>query len=77
MRAVSDTSPLSYLLLIGESALLPVLYERLYIPEAVARERDPETKNGDANGRAPRQANQNDLLLRRHQSQPYGSLQEP
>lgn len=38
MKAVSDTSPISYLLLIGESDLLPLLYDRLLIPGAVATE---------------------------------------
>lgn len=38
MKVVSDTSPICYLLLIGEIALLPTLYERIYIPQAVAAE---------------------------------------
>ena len=38
MRAVLDTSPISYLLLIGEIEILPVLYERLFIPPAVSVE---------------------------------------
>ncbi|HSS78085.1 MAG TPA: DUF3368 domain-containing protein [Thermoanaerobaculia bacterium] len=38
MRAISDTSPISYLLLIGESGILPALYERIFIPQAVATE---------------------------------------
>lgn len=38
MKVVSDTSPICYLALIGELDLLPVLYERVYIPEAVAAE---------------------------------------
>jgi predicted nucleic acid-binding protein len=38
VRVVSDTSPISYLLLIGESELLPALYDQLFIPMAVAAE---------------------------------------
>ena len=44
MKAVSDTSPISYLLMIGEAEILPILYQRLLIPEAVAT----ELKNPDA-----------------------------
>ena len=35
---VSDTSPLNYLILIGEVDILAVLYERVLIPETVFRE---------------------------------------
>ena len=35
MKVVSDTSPICYLLLIGEIDILPALYERIHIPEAV------------------------------------------
>ena len=35
MRIVSDTSPISYLVLIGEADILPKLYEEIWIPEAV------------------------------------------
>jgi predicted nucleic acid-binding protein len=38
MRVVADTSPICYLLLIGSSELLPSLFQRIFIPEAVARE---------------------------------------
>ena len=38
MKVVSDTSPICYLGLIGELDLLPTLYGRIYIPEAVAAE---------------------------------------
>lgn len=38
MKVVSDTSPICYLLLIGEIDILPALYERIHIPEAVAVE---------------------------------------
>jgi predicted nucleic acid-binding protein len=38
VKVVSDTSPICYLLLIGEIDLLPILYERIYIPQAVAAE---------------------------------------
>jgi predicted nucleic acid-binding protein len=38
VRAVLDTSPISYLLLIGEIEILPVLYEQLFIPPAVSVE---------------------------------------
>jgi len=44
VKAVSDTSPISYLLIIGEAEVLPILYQRLLIPEAVAA----ELKNPDA-----------------------------
>jgi predicted nucleic acid-binding protein len=35
MIVVSDTSPLNYLILIGQAALLEQLYERVMIPQAV------------------------------------------
>lgn len=38
MIAVSDTSPLCYLALIGEGNLLPVLFDEVWIPPAVAME---------------------------------------
>lgn len=38
MKVVSDTSPICYLALIEELELLPALYGRIYIPEAVAAE---------------------------------------
>lgn len=38
MIVVSDTGPLNYLILIGESAVIPRLYRRLLIPRAVADE---------------------------------------
>jgi predicted nucleic acid-binding protein len=39
MRVVlSDTSPLRYLVLIGESEVLHALYDRVLIPESVADE---------------------------------------
>lgn len=38
MKAVFDTSPICYLLLIGEIELLPALYDRLLVPRAVAVE---------------------------------------
>lgn len=38
MRVVSDTSPLCYLLLIDQIDLLPGLFEKVLIPEAVAEE---------------------------------------
>jgi predicted nucleic acid-binding protein len=38
VNVVSDTSPICYLCLIEEIDLLPALYERIYIPEAVAAE---------------------------------------
>ena len=45
MKAVSDTSPLSYLVLIGRTDLLPKLFTAVSIPEAVRAEL--------ASGRAP------------------------
>lgn len=38
MKVVSDTSPICYLLLIGEIELLPALFGRIYVPEIVAAE---------------------------------------
>jgi predicted nucleic acid-binding protein len=35
---ISDTSPLRYLVLIGQADLLPALYTEVLIPEAVADE---------------------------------------
>lgn len=43
MKVVLDTSPVSYLLLIGEIEILPALYDQLFVPSAVAAELgDPE-----------------------------------
>jgi len=38
MIVVADTSPICYLLLIGEIELLPQLYERVLIPQVVQQE---------------------------------------
>ena len=38
MTVVNNTSPISYLILIGEEELLPALYDHVLIPEAVRRE---------------------------------------
>jgi len=38
MIVVSDTSPINYLVLIGCQDLLPTLFDRILIPEAVLRE---------------------------------------
>lgn len=38
MIVVADTSPLNYLVLIGEQELLPTLFGRIVIPEAVFQE---------------------------------------
>jgi len=38
VKVVSDTSPICYLVLIGEIDLLPALYGRIYIPQRVAAE---------------------------------------
>jgi predicted nucleic acid-binding protein len=38
MIAVADTSPLCYLILIGEIDLLPKLFDRVLLPEAVRTE---------------------------------------
>jgi predicted nucleic acid-binding protein len=38
VAVVSDTSPLSYLILIGEGNLLGMLYDEVFIPSAVERE---------------------------------------
>ena len=44
MIVVSDTSPINYLVLIECQELLPTLFERVLIPEAVRRElQDSET----------------------------------
>jgi predicted nucleic acid-binding protein len=46
MTVVTNTSPLNYLLLIGETRLLPVLFQRLHLPAAVRDElRDPAAAN--------------------------------
>lgn len=43
MKVVLDTSPVCYLLLIGEIEILPALYDRLFVPPAIATELgDPE-----------------------------------
>ena len=43
MIVIADTSPLNYLILIGEAEVLQRLYGRVVIPEAVLRElRNPE-----------------------------------
>src|ERR1051325_5705056 len=46
MIVVADTTPLNYLILIGHSEILPKLYGRVLIPEAVfeelQRQRTPE-----------------------------------
>jgi predicted nucleic acid-binding protein len=40
---VADTSPLNYLILIGEASILPELYTEIFIPDVVAAELcDPE-----------------------------------
>ena len=38
MIVVADTSPLNYLLEIGQESVLPVLYQRVLIPQAVLDE---------------------------------------
>ncbi len=38
MIVVADTSPLNYLVLIGEIEWLPSLYQRILIPQAVCKE---------------------------------------
>ncbi|HEY3568980.1 MAG TPA: DUF3368 domain-containing protein [Thermoanaerobaculia bacterium] len=38
MKVVLDTSPVCYLLLIGEIEILPALYDRLFVPPAVVAE---------------------------------------
>jgi len=44
MIAIADTSPLNYLVLIGETEILERLYGRVVVPEAVWRElQHPET----------------------------------
>ncbi len=40
MIVIADTSPLTYLVLIGETETLRRLYGRVVIPEAVMREHD-------------------------------------
>src|SRR6266542_3871461 len=46
MTAVADTTPLNYLILIGASEVLPALFQRVVIPQAVLSElnhlRSPE-----------------------------------
>ena len=43
--AVSDTSSLNYLILIEEEGILPALFDRVFVPEAVARELQHETES--------------------------------
>ena len=47
MKAVCDTSPLCFLVLIGEIEIVPALFEEIFAPEAVATElrhpKAPET----------------------------------
>jgi predicted nucleic acid-binding protein len=38
MIVIADTTPLNYLILIGHADVLPALYGRVLIPEAVAQE---------------------------------------
>jgi predicted nucleic acid-binding protein len=38
VRVVLDTSPVCYLILIGEVEILPALYDRLFVPPAVVSE---------------------------------------
>jgi len=38
MIAISDTTPLNYLVLIGHAGILPILFEKVVIPAAVASE---------------------------------------
>jgi predicted nucleic acid-binding protein len=38
MIVISDTTPLNYLILIGRIEILPQLYERVVIPQAVVKE---------------------------------------
>jgi predicted nucleic acid-binding protein len=40
---VADTGPLNYLVLIGESDILPKLFEAVFVPEAALRANDGET----------------------------------
>ncbi len=42
MIAIADTSPLRYLIMIGEVELLPKLFERIVIPEAIVSELQAE-----------------------------------
>jgi predicted nucleic acid-binding protein len=44
MIVIADTSPLNYLILIRQTSLLPALYGRVFIPEAVCTEmKQPRT----------------------------------
>jgi predicted nucleic acid-binding protein len=38
MVVVSDTSPLNYIVLVGCSSVLPALFDRILVPEAVFNE---------------------------------------
>ena len=43
MLVVADTSPINYLVLLEQTAVLPALYTRVWLPPAVLRElRDAE-----------------------------------
>ena len=48
MIVIADTSPLNYLILIGEAEVLWRLYGRIVIPEAVLRElQNPQAPASD------------------------------
>lgn len=49
MIVIADTSPLNYLVLIGEAEILQRLYGRVVIPEVVLRElQHPQTPTAEA-----------------------------
>ena len=51
MIVVADATPLRYLVVIGETDILPALYDRILIPPAVLRElTQPRTPRGSRNG---------------------------
>jgi predicted nucleic acid-binding protein len=53
---VADTGPLNYLVLIGESDILPKLFEAVFVPEAGAHRVTSSRRAADGSrvGRAPR-----------------------
>lgn len=46
MLVAADTSPINYLILLNQDALLPQLYDRVVIPPAVQRELQQQFPEG-------------------------------
>jgi len=62
---VADTSPLNYLVLIGQVEILPALFERIFVPQTVQNElRENEAPEKNTSFRYPPDVL--DALLARH-----------